>query len=702
MKTLYAVSRSLIVSAVSSILLIASGCGGGSQSSIQPPPPAIVVTVSPATANVTVGATADFTAAVANTTNASVTWTIEEGSTGGTVTNFGKYTAPAGVGTYHVVATSEMDHSKTGRATVTVNPLPPPAFGSLPPTDAAESSLYSYEIAATDPSGEQVSLELTDGPVGATLADRTLTWTPTWDQSRVDNAFTVTAKTPSGRAATQTWVVAPRGSIHGKMFYRHLLESGVQTETIDFAIASCSIFYRSTDGTLVQHNSTGLSDGTFTIPDIPAGHYWFVLWSWAPGWSWDPIWTDTKSIDMSVPFLGRSASRDGSRVRQYSIDGLQPAGQDDWISWWVPNVGESSSWTVTPGVTEFSLSIPATYWLDASKGDQAYAMQLVSGTAVGTQYHALAKMVGPLALTDTAAGASEVTGTLTDVPRDQSIRASVAMSKFSQLAAAGAPSVGQGPAYLSVNAHPYGISEGALIDLATAHFLLAAMLPDATAPPANDVDLGDILYGDPFPSEWTQLVGYEHRVSVAVQFPGATYLAGFGGVVSQITSEFPTADKPLEPLINPITNLRIDGQDFFHAATISAAPTLTWDAPADKAPNGYLLNLFEIALGTNSTTTVKWVQGFRTDANEVWFPPGTMQPGHSYFLQIDAVYEGGRDFGSAPFLKGFPRARSPYFSGIMTVGSGSVQGGSAPAAFVRGAESNRQLHMRAVKQEGPK
>lgn len=49
-----------------------------------------------------------------------VTWSVREGSAGGTVTPAGLYSAPATPGTYHVVATSVADPSKSAAAVVTV------------------------------------------------------------------------------------------------------------------------------------------------------------------------------------------------------------------------------------------------------------------------------------------------------------------------------------------------------------------------------------------------------------------------------------------------------------------------------------------------------------------------------------------------------------------------------------------------------
>jgi hypothetical protein len=76
-----------------------------------------VLTVAPSTASLAAGATQAFTASLANS---AVTWSVQEGSAGGTITTAGVYTAPAKAGTYHVLVTSKVDPSKTATATVTV------------------------------------------------------------------------------------------------------------------------------------------------------------------------------------------------------------------------------------------------------------------------------------------------------------------------------------------------------------------------------------------------------------------------------------------------------------------------------------------------------------------------------------------------------------------------------------------------------
>src|SRR5215472_15167456 len=94
-----------------------SGCGSGSSA---PPPPAITASVSPASATVNQGATQTFAASLTGTTNTAVTWSIQEGSAGGTISSGGIYRAPSTAGAFHVVATSQADSTKSATASVTV------------------------------------------------------------------------------------------------------------------------------------------------------------------------------------------------------------------------------------------------------------------------------------------------------------------------------------------------------------------------------------------------------------------------------------------------------------------------------------------------------------------------------------------------------------------------------------------------------
>ena len=86
----------------------------------KPADPVVAISISPTTVALDACKGQVFTASVTNSSNTAATWTITEAG-GGTVTA-GSYVAPTTPGTYHVVAASQADPSKTATATVTVEP----------------------------------------------------------------------------------------------------------------------------------------------------------------------------------------------------------------------------------------------------------------------------------------------------------------------------------------------------------------------------------------------------------------------------------------------------------------------------------------------------------------------------------------------------------------------------------------------------
>ncbi len=117
-----------------------------------PPPPSIAVTVNPSAPSTAILGTISFQASVTGTVagqSTSVTWSVQE-LLGGTVSTTGVYTAPAVAGTYHVVATSVADTSKTGTATVTITPTPVIAVSISPsPASVAPGGALTFTATVT-------------------------------------------------------------------------------------------------------------------------------------------------------------------------------------------------------------------------------------------------------------------------------------------------------------------------------------------------------------------------------------------------------------------------------------------------------------------------------------------------------------------------------------------------------------------------
>jgi len=106
----------LLVTAMGTTLVLA-GCGSSSPNN---PPPATTVTVTPATATVYRGETAQFSAQVSGPSDKTVTWSVPAGF--GSIDSTGLYTASSDFsgGTIDVTATSNAVPGKSGTAVVTL------------------------------------------------------------------------------------------------------------------------------------------------------------------------------------------------------------------------------------------------------------------------------------------------------------------------------------------------------------------------------------------------------------------------------------------------------------------------------------------------------------------------------------------------------------------------------------------------------
>jgi aryl-phospho-beta-D-glucosidase BglC (GH1 family) len=113
---------------------------------------AVSVSVAPQTTSVATRGTATFIASVAGTSNTAVTWSIQESSGCGSVTQGGVYTAPGSATTCHVVATSAADSTKSATATVTVT------SGTTPPPATSMSGLHVSGNKVLNGAGQTVRL----------------------------------------------------------------------------------------------------------------------------------------------------------------------------------------------------------------------------------------------------------------------------------------------------------------------------------------------------------------------------------------------------------------------------------------------------------------------------------------------------------------------------------------------------------------
>ncbi len=117
-----------------------------------------------------VGQMQAFAATVQGTTNTSVTWSVKEGVSGGSITNQGTYTAPQTLGTFHVIATSQADSRFTATAEVDVVPI---AVSISPAADTlGPMGTRTFAASVTGTNQLAVSWSIQEGADGGSITQQ--------------------------------------------------------------------------------------------------------------------------------------------------------------------------------------------------------------------------------------------------------------------------------------------------------------------------------------------------------------------------------------------------------------------------------------------------------------------------------------------------------------------------------------------------
>ncbi len=191
--------------------------------------PVISVTVSPLSVTVQTSAMQQFTATVTGSSNQNVTWSVQAGGAGGTITSSGLYTAPASAGTDTVVATSVADTSANGAATVTVSSTGPTITVSVQPyaVTVAPNAVQQFQATVNGTSNQNVTWSVTGAPASGTITSGGLYTAPMTGGTYVVVATSVVDTSAYGTAE----VTVPSSGFVGDWYGPFSLAEGGTTLT---------------------------------------------------------------------------------------------------------------------------------------------------------------------------------------------------------------------------------------------------------------------------------------------------------------------------------------------------------------------------------------------------------------------------------------------------------------------------------------
>jgi hypothetical protein len=461
------------------------------------------------------------------------------------------------------------------------------------------------------------------------------------------------------------------------------------------------------DGSFRSLSGTAGSNGTFEIPNVPAGYYWLKL---GPR---DTYWTSSSTFDVgSDIFVSTVNPPNPTLSTTYinfsftSLDSTAASGllQFDALETLLPAYRSLTN----PGSSTFSGGVSIGSNLDFSSIKNAFVRQYEPAAFGPMNGYVMGPSLTLSNLSLATGGHNTLSGALSPtVPA--SINLSVKGSAWASLSdhiAPTAPTALGGSFNLSVQ--PYisvdgpNVSSSRPIDLLWAggnctggnlsggfsDFLISS---SSTNPPlTTDVEAGAVQYSDPFPSAWRRTFGVCQTASVAIPMPGGS-TQNFNLTNIQTTS-LPTAT--VKPLISPVQNPKINGADLFTAATINGtAVTLSWDPPAIGTPFGYTVAIMSPPTSPGDTSpistspfgtppativgtppaTITGTIGLlplltlSTAKTSVTVPPDLLSSGKTYLFVITAVVDGKANMETGPHRSSLPTANAQLLSAPITI-----------------------------------
>jgi len=236
-----------------------------------------------------------FSASIGASAAQGVLWTVQEGTTGGSITTGGLYTAPASTGIFHVVATSLTNASMQALATVTVTASQSVAVAVTPAAvtvpvlgieqftatvTGSEDGNVTWSLREGTRCGDVSATGLYTAPASAAVChvDATSTADPTQTGSSTvtvsDGSGTIVA---AGAITTQTWSAAGSpyrimGDVYIPRNNRLTIQPGVQVRFQGH--------YRMEGPGVIDARGTAYTqrDILFTAEDPTAGWYGIRIW----------------------------------------------------------------------------------------------------------------------------------------------------------------------------------------------------------------------------------------------------------------------------------------------------------------------------------------------------------------------------------------------------------------------------------------
>jgi hypothetical protein len=436
--------------------------------------------------------------------------------------------------------------------------------------------------------------------------------------------------------------------VRGSRVMHYRIDIGDFTQPMDPLAPELKAFTLSDGGTRPLTVQTA-TDGTFRIPDAPAGRYYLQLGTLY-------VVSDSRTMNLNRYELGRrdqvGAASVPVTVTASNLEPLPYGGRPRWeavstnLGAWVYLNSETGVAAGTTSVDKHvvrydSMTTGDDRLVTASRGDRLYVNSMSDRDNGTFTYSTLERFFTPGPVTMSPTVSTDLSGTFQVAPQ---YTASFEWwrSRFE--------------AY-QVQVHPQSIPSGQGLSISPtpwdseSWYGYAGDLMNAYIDPGITDLVTSVTYGNPYPFSWGATTTVSHNFQVtATLLPGTTY-GGVNGSLSDTRKLSVATAGPIAPRLTPAWDLAVDGRNAQQAALTlgSLTPRITWKAPLVGTPSGYRVRLSRLSVsGTRTVATA--VSTFHTSDTSVDVPPGVLQLGQKYAITVYAYLTPGVSYATRPYV----------------------------------------------------
>jgi hypothetical protein len=384
----------------------------------------------------------------------------------------------------------------------------------------------------------------------------------------------------------------------------------------------------------------GGSDGSLTVPDVPAGPFVLTFFR-------NFLASSTnRSFQLDFFRMGRPV-HPSPTIRPTTlildVSGLQAWQATDRIEYFAPNA-PSADWgmqahlvpALVPGATAVQASVD---WgnlgwnalIDGpGKADVAWFVQLSSSPGdQGVIYRTATKALISNSVKVVDGQPVTVLGTMIDLPQTEPIDVELPLPEYAALAPAISPVAGGMNGYYEVLTFP----GAAQVGYDTGAAVLFNLVITAQTPALKI----KTSYGLPYPESWGRIANVRLYFNVPVLIPGVSTPVQVTAVVHASDDVAHLAQGKAGTFVTPVRAPKLNGQSaFVEQPHATATPTISWDAPSTGKPNLYMVDVLHARV-SGGKAVMESVASLYTDETHFDIPPDVLQFGESYVLRITPV-----------------------------------------------------------------